>query len=403
MVNFIIKPGNINKKLIMPLAYIIVYIGMNFFYEYFEYDGVALYLEHFGYGIGEMMTYFMVYSFKYQSKSEQNKKNISLSKIIKDYFYLFLISCFYMLDYILPYYILPEEESDKEFIDVEGIFITDAFEIIFITLGTNIFLKYKYYIHHIISIGILLILCVFMDILAGNFQELGIYNIINMITYILSDAMLYTYLKYLIDSKYYYFMDVLFFNGLTDSLAHILSIGALYLIHSKNGTNKVTLDFFNYYNENGISYMIIWFFFGFVFTGIIVGYLEFVILTELTPNYVIYGYCLAKIPTAILSNYERIPIWLIIIVSIIQIFFSLFYLEILEFNFCSLNANTKKNIKIREIEQSYNIKADDEFSYEDSEISVEGYDLIDMYKIKKNKKKKSVELENKKEDNSINS
>ena len=81
----------------------------------------------------------------------------------------------------------------------------------------------------------------------------------------------------------------------------------------------------------------------------------------------------------------------------------MFYLEILEFNFCSLNANTKKNIKIREIEQSYNIKADDEFSYEDSEISVEGYDLIDMYKIKKNKKKKSVELENKKEDNSINS
>ena len=165
MSNFLISLGNLNKKLLLPFIYIIVYIIVNFFYFYNEYNGAIMFLEHFGFSLGEMMTYFIVYAFKYQSTLEKKKKR-SLIKSFKDYFVLFLINIFYMIDYVLPYYIFRENESigekegegedDKEDNPVEELFITDGFEIIFITLATFLFLKYKYYIHHIISTAIFL-------------------------------------------------------------------------------------------------------------------------------------------------------------------------------------------------------------------------------------------------------
>ena len=49
----------------------------------------------------------------YQSTLEKKKKR-SLIKSFKDYFVLFLINIFYMIDYVLPYYIFRENESIGE-------------------------------------------------------------------------------------------------------------------------------------------------------------------------------------------------------------------------------------------------------------------------------------------------
>ncbi len=54
-----------------------------------------------------------------------------------------------------------------------------------------------------------------------------------------------------------------------------------------------------------------------------------------------------------------------------QIIFLLFYLEILEFNFCHLNENTKRNIRDREQSQS-SIDEEETFRTE-SEIIIKGY------------------------------
>ena len=58
-------------------------------------------------------------------------------------------------------------------------------------------------------------------------------------------------------------------------------------------------------------------------------------------------------------------------------FFFLFYLQILEFNFCNLNKNTKRNIKEREIKQSIEENNEDE----DYEIDIKGYDFSENVKI----------------------
>jgi len=84
-----------------------------------------------------------------------------------------------------------------------------------------------------------------------------------------------------------------------------------------------------------------------VFVGFSVGIIEFLILDKLTPNYVIISYEMGKIPASIVVN-ESVERWLLLIISIFQIIGLLFYLEIFEYNFCSLNKNTKRHISKRE-------------------------------------------------------
>ena len=85
------------------------------------------------------MTYILVYAFKYQSHSDKIKHK-RLKDTFKDYFILFLINCFYMVDYVLPYYIFREDESGEEEEEnydnkVEDLFIADGFQKTLATLG----------------------------------------------------------------------------------------------------------------------------------------------------------------------------------------------------------------------------------------------------------------------------
>ena len=120
--------------------------------------------------------------------------------------------------------------------------------------------------------------------------------------------------------------------------------------------------------------MILRFLIGFIIEGMMLGALEIFILKELTPVYVIIGYELSKIPTSIIEIKENKNRWKILVISIVQIFSLLFYLEILEFNFCSLNRNTKKSIIERERNEFYTSQ-DIEL---DTEIELKGYDIGDI-------------------------
>ena len=61
--------------------------------------------------------------------------------------------------------------------------------------------------------------------------------------------------------------------------------------------------------------------------------------------------------------------------------FYFIFLEILEFNFCSLNKNTKKSIAERERKQSI-----DESNDIDYEIDIKGYDISENVKIQEKMK-----------------
>ena len=72
--------------------------------------------------------------------------------------------------------------------------------------------------------------------------------------------------------------------------------------------------------------------------------------------------------------------WIIFAIFLIQIFILLFYLEILEFNFCSLNKNTKKSIIERESKESFTIEDINRENELDNEIELKGYDIGEIMK-----------------------
>ena len=360
MANFIFSIGTINKKLLIPLIYIILYICLNIYYIYSGYEIASFYIQNFGLCIGQIMTYFAGRLIRYQSESRLSKIIIKHHK--RDYVFLFLVCSFYMLSYIANYYIEDDEEEETD--SYRELFINDAIEIIFITIITYIFLKYKYYIHHYISIAIFIILCALIDTLLENFTHTDSSIVLVSIIYVLADSLLYFYLKYLIEHKYYFYMDILFIFGIFNIVSHFISVIITIIVQKANGTNALIIQFFQLYVEHGAAYMIIHFLIGLIIIGIFISILEFLIVDKLTPNHVIIGYEIGKIPSTIIEA-EGNNKWILLIISFFQIMSLLFYLEIFEYNFCSLNKNTKKQISMRQ--------DNDLIQRKDSGISFDGY------------------------------
>ena len=111
---------------------------------------------------------------------------------------------------------------------------------------------------------------------------------------------------------------------------------------------------------------------GLIPRGLILFLLELKIVDALNPNFLFISYQIGKMPSAIMSI-EGKNKWIVLVLQILQIFIGLFYLEILEYNFCSLNKNTKKNIAKREHRQSIN---ENNFDEDDEDIEIKGgYDI----------------------------
>ena len=82
------------------------------------------------------------------------------------------------------------------------------------TLWTFVLLKYKYYIHHIISMIIYCSLGIASDFILGNFTILKYNYIIFHILNIIVEAFLMCYIKYLMDKCYYDYTETLIYYGL---------------------------------------------------------------------------------------------------------------------------------------------------------------------------------------------
>ena len=276
-----------------------------------------------------------------------------------------------MANELSPFYMKEEDEKNDE--TFRELFINDAIELIIISLATYFILKYKYYKHHIISIVIIVIVCIFTDIFLKNFTDTDGYKVISSITLILADSFLYSYFKYLIDYKYYYYLDILYIYGIFGFICFLLSFIIIIIIHSANGSYEIFYEFYSLYSERGVFHIILRFvFFGLILQGFGADILEFLMLDKLSPNYIIIGYEMGRIPFNLITN-EGFDRWIVLIFSVIQFLSLLFYLEILEFNFCSLNENTRKNIKERELSQILIISKSDE----DNNSGVNGYYITD--------------------------
>ena len=207
------------------------------------------------------------------------------------------------------------------------------------------FLKYKYYIHNIIS---LLSFCFFntiIDLITGKLIKL---KPIDFLYYgvLITEETFYCCMKYMLDKRYHKYWDLIFFQGAFLLIYTIISV----FIRIKINGNSDFID--NYFSIDKIGPVCAIFFFNLVCNGMIQQVLNVLIIDLFTPNHMLIPYVINKIKKILFNNPESDNTrFLCLIPFVFEMLSLLFYVEILECNFCNLNENTKRNIMLREIEE----------------------------------------------------
>ena len=154
MAGCIFTLGKIDKKLMIPLIYLVLYIFINIF-EQEKYSNIAvIYIENFGKSLAEIMVFFISTFVKYAFKTKLEPKS-EKQNYLKDFGILFIIIAFYKFNDILPYLFDKLNKDKSKYDNSREVLVNDALILIIITLATFVTLKYKYYIHHIICIVIM--------------------------------------------------------------------------------------------------------------------------------------------------------------------------------------------------------------------------------------------------------
>ena len=223
----IISIGMINKKLLYPLIYLITYAPLIIYWSHNETNIITIAIDSFGASIGQILSVFIKFKFRYKLK----KNNKIEHNYFKDFFIQFLISVLFLASNLFEANIEKEgkegEEGEKTNY-VNRFYFNDALVIIFITIITHFILKDKYYIHHIISLTIIAFLSTTIDLILKNFFHTKIFLVISSIIYVFADSLLFSYYKYLIEFKYYYFLDPLFAEGIIQLFLALVTFFGLF-------------------------------------------------------------------------------------------------------------------------------------------------------------------------------
>ena len=336
MSKLFIRIGQVNRKfviLILIYSVTMIFTTLNFFFSSRDTNNI---IDFFVFSLGEIFGGILMPYIVKNKTTIKSKKKTSKKQSVKDYFLLFIILLIFAGAQLL---VIISTNNNTLQLSILG--FLQGWEIILFLILTYFFLKYKYYIHHIISLSIFCISCVLLDIILGHFSNLGL-SLLYMFIYVSFDAVIAIYLKYLMDYKYKQYWNILLAIGLMNFLLGIINFIIQLILD-----NIQLLEMLKYYFTNtGVGYIILRFFVEFIFGGLLREMIKFVIIKNFSPDYILIGNQAALIFVDIYLIDEKYQ-YSSILLFILLIFSLLFYLEILEYNFCDLNKNTKRNIQIR--------------------------------------------------------
>ena len=152
-------------------------------------------------------------------------------------------------------------------------------------------------------------------------------------------------------------MEYCIYSGTFDFIIYLLFFSVSLILRFKYNNYDIKKNLDEY--EGKLLDVIIRFLFGLIFGGLIGTNLEVQTINIFDPNHLLVCYEISNI-FEILYKAKNLHEYLSIIPFIIQIIILLFYLEIFEFNFCELNRNTKRNIQLREREETTEIEDEPE-------------------------------------------
>ena len=362
MVKKFIILGEINKKHLLPLCVVIYQISYKIFNKYYPEKIINNVFNMYSTSLGMMSILFLKCIFKLKTKEEQKEKKIHKRKWLH---YLLLIIIFYAYT-IMKSIIIGlkaskiksssgnNESGNTQVVNpfAEGPFINIGIEMLFLTVASIILLKYKYFIHHYISIAGFILFGNFSDILLKYYPQIIDYGAVINIVQILSiivDVIYYYYQKYMMEKLFYHYWRIGFTFGV--SLLLFPTIVLIYVLVEKGNSDPIIIngkDFYSYFrNEDvGLKFgkQILTYIFAFVSNALYI-----LNIYHFSPNYILISFQFSKFVDVLINEHEDKNKYYCIIFFIFQLFFLTIYLEILELNFCKLNKNTKKNIELRSI------------------------------------------------------
>ena len=388
MAKFIISIGLIPNKIHFSALYLVFYLIFLIFLEIApKNNNYNEDVKYFASDIGLIVSGIIIHYVTKNKKKRMKRKKKFIYK-----FFLFL-SRFISYGLINIYkYIIPITVYLNRIISSS----IDTLEIIILTLITFYFLKYKCYIHHIISILIFCIFSVIIDSILGNFSLINYKYIYIDILMVINEVIYICYVKYMIDKLYYQFWSIIVIVGISNLIVHVFYFILISIIQYENNIDGIVFNIKNYFSETKIIY-IIFIIIYFLIDGFFDIGLQIIIINYLTPNLLLAINVLIRMLLIFYKTNSENK-WFCIIFFFFQILSLLFYLEILEYNFCNLNLNTKKNILKRE---KNDFEINDSFRSENEILDDDSNDINDNADELYEKKNKNNYEENEENPNAI--
>ena len=350
MVKKIIIFGEINKKHILPLSLAIYQVFNKIFNTYYPKNIKNGIFELYSMALGMLSILFLPCIFKIKVTEEEKEREIHKRKWLH-YPLLIVIYWIYHLAKLFMVISKVKARGNDETINpfAESPFAFIGLEMILLTVASIILLKYKYFIHHIISMAGFILFGNFSDLLLGSYSEIikfGAVPIIIQIFGIISDVVYYYYQKYMMEKLFYPYWTISFTAGI--GLALFATAILIYVLVLKEKANPFIVDpqiFYSYFNGNDVGLKV-----GKIILIYILSFVNTILnilnIYYFSPNYILISFQFSKF-VDVLINESDAKKYFTIIFFVIQLFFLMIYLEILELNFCNLNQNTKKSIDFR--------------------------------------------------------
>ena len=396
----LISFGNLNKKLLLAPILIMAQLVFVIFTKYYPEKITNMIIETYMSALGEMSIKLLPLILKILNDKDEKVENLIKQNKCKHYSILSILfmsnSLMSSLGLIAEYY-LNEEPMDinknysKNVLFPNNDFILVSLEMVFLIIISIFLLKYKFYKHHIISLGIFFAFGIVCEIFLGTYNNItGIFILCKFIRIleIAVDAMLYCYQKYMMEKYYYPYWNIGFVPGV---VCFTISTGLLIVILVDKDKEKSSVNFISsfylYFQQidtvKVIVRIVVVFILHFIVCPITV-----LIIYYFSPSYILIISQFSRIFN-ILVDYSPEKLYCIVF-YIIQIFAMMIHLEILEINICGLNKFTKKSIEIRGIDDTLNEGRD----------STAGLNKIDFdinYSIKRNDINQYIEMNNNEE------
>ena len=357
-----IQFGFFNKKLLLPFGVAFVQILINIMNIIFNEKSKNTLLEMIDTSVGEMIIIFvpLFHISVFKTNTNPFRYRSKKLKAFCHYFILFLIFSVYV---VLTIFVAIQSsiyiQNNKSYSNPHnsGLSSFESLEMIFICLVSILLLKYRYFIHHVISIICFILICFFIDLILNNFSDLydrgPLYIIFNIIL-VLLDAIDYCYQKYMMDVLFHPFWGISFTIGLVNLIVFGGMI-ILCLVKGKEASyeekNFMFKSFYQYFDDVSLGIIITKHILYFILTCVL-NFLRVLTNLHLTPDYILISFSISRIINIVIETkrYECLALFPF------QFIFLMFYLEIFELTFCGLNKNTKSRIQIRVDKEMYKIE-----------------------------------------------